>query len=44
VNKKTGAFTCTARAGSALPASKSECPAPLGYFENKSKGQLGCRP
>jgi hypothetical protein len=43
VNKKSGAFTCTAKAGSDLPAAKPECPAPLGYFENKSKGQLGCK-
>ena len=44
VNKKTGAYTCTAKAGTALPAAKPACPAPLGYFENQSKGQLGCRP
>jgi len=44
VNKKTGAFTCTAKAGTAVPASKLACAAPLGYFENSSKGQLGCRP
>jgi hypothetical protein len=44
VSKKSGAFTCTAKAGSALPTSKLECPAALGYFENKAKGQLGCRP
>jgi PKD domain len=44
VNKKTGAFTCTAKAGTALPSAKLECAAPLGYFENKAKGQLGCRP
>jgi len=44
VNKKSGAFTCTAKAGTALPSVKLECVAPLGYFENKSKGQLGCRP
>ena len=43
VSKKSGAFTCNAKAGTALPAAKPECPAPLGYFENKSKGQLGCR-
>jgi PKD domain len=43
VSKKSGAYTCTAKAGTALPATKPECPAPLGYFENKSKGQLGCR-
>jgi hypothetical protein len=44
MNKKTGAFTCGAKAGTALPSAKLECAAPLGYFENKSKGQLGCRP
>jgi len=44
VNKKSGAFTCTAKAGTALPAAKLDCAAPLGYFENKAKGQLGCRP
>jgi hypothetical protein len=43
VNKKTGAFTCGAKAGTALPTAKPDCPAPLGYFENKSKGQLGCK-
>ena len=43
VNKKSGAYTCTAKAGTALPVSKLDCPAPLGYFENKAKGQLGCR-
>jgi hypothetical protein len=43
VSKKSGAFTCSAKAGTELPAAKPECPAPLGYFENKSKGQLGCR-
>ena len=44
VNKKTGAYTCGAKTGTALPSAKPDCPAPLGYFENKSKGQLGCRP
>ena len=44
VNKKSGAFTCGAKAGTALPTAKPDCPAPLGYFENKSKGQFGCRP
>ena len=43
VNKKTGAFTCTAKAGTALPAGKLGCAGALGYFENKSKGRLGCR-
>ena len=44
INKKTGAFTCAAKTGTALPKVKLECAAPLGYFENKSKGQLGCKP
>ena len=43
VNKKTGAFTCGAKIGAPLPAVKLDCTAPLGYFENKFKGQLGCR-
>jgi hypothetical protein len=43
VSKKTGAYTCSAKPNTVLPASKPECPAPLGYFENKSKGQLGCK-
>ena len=44
INKKSGAFTCTARIGTPLPLARLECPGPLGYFENKSRGQLGCRP
>ena len=44
VNKKSGAYTCSAKAGTALPATKLACPGALGYFENKAKGQLGCRP
>ena len=44
VSKKSGAYTCAAKAGTALPTAKLDCPAPLGYFENKAKGQLGCRP
>jgi cytoskeletal protein RodZ len=44
VNKKTGAFTCTAKRGTALPADRVACPGTLSYFENKSRGQLGCRP
>jgi uncharacterized protein involved in outer membrane biogenesis len=43
VSKKSGAFTCTAKAGTALPTAKLDCPAALGYFENKAKGQLGCK-
>jgi hypothetical protein len=44
VNKKTGAYNCTAKAGTALPAAKPACPGDLTYFENSKKGQLGCRP
>lgn len=44
VNKKTGAFTCTAKAGTPAPAEKLACPGDLGYFEAPKKGQIGCRP
>jgi hypothetical protein len=44
VNKKTGAYTCGAKAGTAAPATRPDCPAPLSYFENKTRGQFGCRP
>ena len=43
VSKKTGAFTCKAKAGTAVPDGKLACPGALGYFENAKKGQLGCR-
>lgn len=44
VNKKTGAFQCTAKPGTAAPADKLSCPATLDYYESSKKGQLGCRP
>jgi hypothetical protein len=44
VNNKIGSFTCNAKRGTPLPSARIECPAPLGYFENQTKGQLGCRP
>lgn len=44
VNKKTGAYTCTAKVGTALPAARATCPGELSYFENAKKGQLGCKP
>jgi len=44
VSKKTGAYTCTAKAGTAAPASHAACPGSLSYFENTKKGQLGCKP
>jgi hypothetical protein len=43
VNRKTGAYTCTAKAGTTPPATKLECPGDTGYFENAKRGQLGCR-
>lgn len=43
VNKKTGAYTCTAKAGTALPEKKLACTGDTGYFENAKKGQVGCR-
>lgn len=43
VNKKTQAFTCTAKPGTAAPEKKLECSGDTGYFENAKKGVLGCR-
>jgi hypothetical protein len=44
VNKKSGAFTCTAKGGTPVAGDKVSCPGELTYFENVKKGQLGCRP
>jgi hypothetical protein len=44
VNAKTGAYTCVAKAKTALPDPKPMCPGDLTYFENAKKGQFGCRP
>ena len=43
VNKKSRAFTCTAKVGTALPGKKLACAGDTGYFENAKKGLLGCR-
>ncbi len=43
MNKKTKAFTCTAKPNTKLPETKVSCPGDLTYFENAKKGQLGCR-
>lgn len=40
---KTGAYSCSAKPGTALPAEKAACPGDLTYFENVKKGQFGCR-
>lgn len=44
VSRKTGAFLCRAKSGTALPEARLDCPGDLGYHENRKKGQLGCRP
>ena len=44
VNKKTGAYTCTAKAGTATPDKKTVCPGDLTAFENSKKGMMGCKP
>ena len=43
VVKKTGAYTCTAKAGTPTPEKRAVCPGDLTYFENSKRGQLGCR-
>lgn len=43
-NAKTGAFTCSAKAGTSFPAAKPVCSGDLSYFENTKKGQYGCKP
>lgn len=43
VNKKTGAFSCTAKAGTKSPESKLVCPDGLGYYEEPKKNLLGCK-
>ena len=42
LNAKTGAYTCMAKAKTALPDPKPMCPGDLTYFENGKKGQFGC--
>lgn len=44
VDRKTGAYACGAKAGTAIPDQKPVCPGDLTYFENSKKGILGCRP
>lgn len=43
VNKKTGAFSCSAKVGTPTPDSKLACPVGLGYYEEPKKGLLGCK-
>ena len=44
VNKKTGAYSCTAKAGTAVPEKRPVCPGDLTYTENSKRGMLGCKP
>lgn len=44
VVKKTGAYGCTAKAGTPAPEKKPACPGELTYYENSKKGTLGCKP
>lgn len=44
LNAKTGTFTCTSKAGTALPEEKPACKGDLSYFENVKKRQYGCKP
>ena len=44
VVRKTGAYGCTAKAGSPTPDKKPACPGDLTYYENSKKGMLGCKP
>jgi hypothetical protein len=44
LNTKTGTFTCTSKAGTALPTEKPVCKGDLSYFENVKKRQYGCKP
>lgn len=44
VNKKTGAYSCAAKAGTKPPAGKLDCPGELSYYEYAKKARMGCRP
>jgi hypothetical protein len=41
--KKSGALSCSAKPGTAIPEPKLACPAKLKYFEDTKKGRLGCK-
>jgi hypothetical protein len=43
VNKKTKAYSCTAKPGTAAPEKKLACEGATGYFENVKKGVIGCQ-
>ena len=43
VNRKTMAYSCNAKPGTALPEKKLACEGSTGYFENVKKGVIGCQ-
>lgn len=43
VNKKTGAFSCSAKKGAKKPETAMACPAGTEYFANAKGSSLGCR-
>ncbi len=43
VNKKTGAYTCSAKKGAKKPDTAMACPAGTEYFANAKGSSLGCR-
>jgi hypothetical protein len=42
-NAKTGAYSCSAKPGTDMPAAKPACAGKLKSFEDAKKGQFGCR-
>jgi hypothetical protein len=42
-NAKKGTYTCSAKSGTELPATKPVCMGKLKYFEDAKKAQMGCR-
>jgi hypothetical protein len=42
-NAKTGAYSCSAKPGTEMPATKPACSGKLKSFEDTKKGQFGCR-
>jgi hypothetical protein len=43
VNRRTGAFNCSARKGAQLPAAGIACPANTSYYTNTQGTLLGCK-
>ncbi len=43
VNRKSKAYSCNAKPGTAAPEKKLACEGSTGYFENVKKGVIGCQ-